>query len=907
MLPQNIAASPLSETDGFVCHGCGLTHIATRRSCLLCGIARDSSGAHPLPLNAPLLERARETSAIDGAVDRFLKSREGGIVAVVASPSMGRTRLLRHAVERLMGQSDVRILASTAREGDTAFATVGRWLLDRFQISATRPIAAARMDVGSEAHRVLSRRGVVSQDMVRRLLALAGLGNDETGQLSLGVAELGEALSKFFIADAELSPLVLIIDRFERVSDDVRTLLREMAGTFARSPILLLLATTADRLGPLRAKARVVVEPEPLSTSACEILCHHLLPGLAVVPDELLEAVVTRAAGAPGRVRELLLALIEANVVLVNEDPWGIDLDALGPNGPISSADLLHIRVSRLDESERTTLERAAVVGEVFWEGTVCALARHEDGALDPTTDDLAAVREHENLKRLTAAELIAPIENRELANEREFVFSVAGLRELLLNAQDAQVRVRRHEICAGWLELAAGSRADDLARAIAGHLERAGQFESAGRVYLRAARVARAGYRGKQAVQLYDKALEFLPRFNVPSRLEVLHDRGVVLSLLGRVDEAEQTFQEMLTIAYAYGARNKLAAALGRLGRLARGRADFEMARAYLWKALELFQIAEDLRGVAAVQDDLGMVAYLAGDFDTALAHSTQALDLRRGQEDPLGEALSTHNLGLVHLSRGQPRQARAYFERALALRETNNDIEGQFATRNVLAALAFERGEVEQAEGMWREILELADALGDRRMIAFTSANLGESAVYRGDPETALAMLNRAEQVSLEIGDRRVLAEVERVRASLARLMGELDAARARLENALAIAQSLGLRETEALVLRGLGEVFAATVFDTTGESARRADHYFLEAIGVLESLGATRELARTRASFGMCLVETGRHHDARVQLSMAVPVLERLELFDAPPARRALNTLGGELPAADLSGGL
>jgi tetratricopeptide (TPR) repeat protein len=204
-----------------------------------------------------------------------------------------------------------------------------------------------------------------------------------------------------------------------------------------------------------------------------------------------------------------------------------------------------------------------------------------------------------------------------------------------------------------------------------------------------------------------------------------------------------------------------------------------------------------------------------------------------------------------------------------------------------------------------MWREILELADTMGDRRMIAFTAANLGESAIYRADPKTASAMLDRAEKVGHEIGDRRVLAEVERIRASLARLLGELDEARARLENALAIAQSLGLKETVALSLRGLGEVFAATVFDATGDSARRAEAYYCEAISILEALGATRELARARASFGIYLVERGELLEARKQLTLAVPVLERLELADAGPARRALNTAGGELPVADFGG--
>src|SRR5262249_14313611 len=99
--------------------------------------------------------------------------------------------------------------------------------------------------------------------------------------------------------------------------------------------------------------------------------------------------------------------------------------------------------------------------------------------------------------------------------------------------------------------------------------------------------------------------------------------DKGVVLSLLGRVDEAAAAFTKMLALGHRYGAYNKMAAALGRLGRLARGRGDFERARALLRRALALFRKTEDLRGVAAVQDDLGAVAWMGGDFDAAVGHS--------------------------------------------------------------------------------------------------------------------------------------------------------------------------------------------------------------------------------------------------------------------------------------------
>ena len=86
--------------------------------------------------------------------------------------------------------------------------------------------------------------------------------------------------------------------------------------------------------------------------------------------------------------------------------------------------------------------------------------------------------------------------------------------------------------------------------------------------------------------------------------------------------------------------------------------------------------------------------------------------------------------------------------------------------------------------------------------------------------------------------------------------------------------------------------------TVFGETGAVTRQADAHFEQAIAILEELGATRELARTRAAFGGYLLERGDVMRGRQVLTLAVPVLERLELADAPKSRKALENVGGEL---------
>ncbi len=892
------------EAFGPPCGGCGLRNPVARRSCLACGapLGGHDEAAGPLPIDPPLVERNEQSQALSACIDRFVKARQGGVVTVTAPRGSGVTRMLRFVAERLLANGKVRLLTTTIREADGAYAPVTRLLWERFGITPSKSPLAAKNELVAEVHRVLEPGGPTVEH-ARRIVLAAGLPSDGhsgrwESEATRGMPRLVESLARFIQADAEQQPIAILVDNLDAAPEEGFAVFRGLVSALAKANVLVVMAgepSLLERLGPL---PRTDVRVPALSESASRELVRHLLSGLGPVPDELSKAVVRRGRGSPGGIREVLLALIESRTIITDEVPWRLDFDSLGSGGPVSVVDVIGFRLQRLDPEARGILARAAVVGEVFWEGAVTAMLRvEEDDAGDPFADhDPCAARVADALRRLTAAELIAPIEESELALEREYAFAIAGLRETVLRGEDEATQRRRHDVCASWLEMSAGSRSDDLARAIGKHLEKAGLLDAAARAYLRAARAARASYRGPQAVELFDRALSMLNAGDAPTRVDAIHDKGVVLALLGRVDEAARTFTEMFQLAHRYGARNKMAAALGRLGRIARGRGEFDTSQAYFEGALGLFQLAEDTRGIAGVEDDLGILAFIAGDFERAIEHSTRALEIRRHLEDPLGEALSTHNLGLVHFAQGKPRQARAHFERALALRERHSDIEGAVTTRNALAALAFERGDVDQAERIWREILELAEALGDKRMILYATGNLGEAVGARGDVALAGQYLDVADHLCSELDDKRAQAEIERSRAMLAKSAGDTDRAQFHFEQSLAIAQQLGVREAEALALRGLGETFAQTVFDPDAPRSHQADPYFEDAIRILEEVGATRELARTRAAYGTYLVERAHLTEGRKQLVAAVPVLERMELAEAGRMRGLLNSIGG-----------
>src|SRR6478609_1554326 len=79
------------EVFGSPCGGCGLRNPAIRRSCLACGapLGGYDEAAGPLPIDPPLAEREEQTRLLGACVDRFVQTREGGVVAITAPRGNG--------------------------------------------------------------------------------------------------------------------------------------------------------------------------------------------------------------------------------------------------------------------------------------------------------------------------------------------------------------------------------------------------------------------------------------------------------------------------------------------------------------------------------------------------------------------------------------------------------------------------------------------------------------------------------------------------------------------------------------------------------------------------------------------------------------------------------------------------
>jgi len=143
----------------------------------------------------------------------------------------------------------------------------------------------------------------------------------------------------------------------------------------------------------------------------------------------------------------LIKMLIDDDVIDIDEEVWHVDLSRLDPGAvPTSLTGVLQARLDSLSLAERKTLQCGAVMGRVFWEAAVAALARetyHVGVSLD-----VARRRE-----------LVFRRQQTSFRDTDEYMFKHALLCDVIYETVLLGERPLLHAVAAAWLESAAGDR----------------------------------------------------------------------------------------------------------------------------------------------------------------------------------------------------------------------------------------------------------------------------------------------------------------------------------------------------------------------------------------------------------------------------------------------------------------
>lgn len=870
----------------------------------------DSGLLPPGNLGARLIGREGPLEQLREAFRLTVDTRSVRAVTLIGANGSGKSRLIHEFLLDLEAphEGGPRVYVARARRQGLSYGVFGSLLRARFGLSEDMPSAAARERLSSEVAEVLGDRKV--GDVCFFLGQLVGLPFPESPLTEAATEDAGQAralrralVRRFLEADAARDPVVLVFDDLQFADGDSLDLLGALLDQLT-GPILIVCAGGRELLsGPEDWAARGggrhdVIELDPLPpATAAEMIRYLLRRCEGGVPEALVEAGVRAAAGNPGQLAQMVRAYHDAGVLeeVSESGGWRVNLDRLNTvRLPMSVDDAVAIRISALSPQERRVLEHAAAMGSVFWLGGLVALGRmdREPPELWSKDHDADLARLRDVLRQLVERDYLLELEDAVFPDEKEYSFKHNFEREKITALTSAAAKRRYHQTIADWLAQKSGARSqEEYVAMLAQHLERAGSLTRSAFTYLDAGDIARRNFATRKAHEYYAKGLTLLGDDDARRRIDALHNHGDVLCLLGKTDEALEAFRQMLGIAYRLNLQGKGGAAHNRIGRLHRETGFLDEGQQHLEAGLELFELAQDQRGVAASHDDIGRLLWVRGDYDAALKELRLALDMRKELGDRRSIALSLNNIGLVWADHGRPTNAKEALEAALQIRREIGDPVGISESLNTLGELAVDQNQFEQALAYFRESHQVAVEIGERTRIAAGLTNIGETLQRLGQGEEAIQILEKAVALSRELGDKLQLAEAKRGLAKSYLLNGDLKKARTQIKEAVDLFGQVRSKAHLAIALRTLGEVTGAGAWG--GKHEARAVEYFMRSIAVGKEIGNEIEVARSYLAFSRYVTASAMYQtnpdiqrEAEKLRAMAAEIFERHRIPAAVP---------------------
>ena len=809
-----------------------------------------SSGERQLrSLEAPLVGRDEELELLQNTFRRAAQSRRAHLVTVFGEPGVGKSRLARDFLEGLEGATVLSGRCLPYGEGITYWS-----------LAEMVKVAAGITDDDPVREAVGKLRACCEDDAVADLLALAS-GVLEAVEDERGQHEIAWAVREWAEQLAGPQPLVLVFEDIHWAEEPLLDVIEHLAESIRAAPLFLLCLARPELLevrpgwggGRLRAAS---IELEALSSSESE---------------ELVEALLAERELPPPR-RALLLEKTEGNPLFL-EETIRMLTETNGSDGgleriPDTVQALIAARIDRLPTAGKRLLQRAAVVGRVFWEGALLHLS--------PGSEDVSGC-----LADLLQRDFLTAESRSSISGERAYRFKHVLIREVAYAGLAKSERAEQHESFAGWLHQRAGEelleiRAYHLDQACSLHAELDGgpplalAVETAA-VLETAARRAHSREAYRTSRNLFLRAAELEPT------LRRRYFGAKAALKLGDFPAVWAEMQDVRDAARADGDKKVLGKALTALAEVTLNqRADVQAATELVEQALVVLQSESDPPALFEALMTRAKAASWVADAASVEHYSQEALAVAKSADRKDFETAVTQSLASGYLVQLELEKAEPLVERALELAEESGSIYARAGALQTRAHLDRLHNRLDDAEAGLQTVYELLSDIGSASELTFAQIQLGWIAMRRADWTRAERYFREAIRILKPLGDRAHLCEAQR---SLAEVLVEQDRIDEAERVALEARETVGREDriSVATTTMALGIVRAAQGRDDEAEQLLReardalARSYYRAA--ELDALGALARFLRSRGRKDEAIAFEARRAELRDPLASTV----------------------------------
>jgi class 3 adenylate cyclase len=799
-------------------------------------------GGRPLGnLAAPFFGRDAELDLLHNTLERTIRDQRPHVFTVYGEPGVGKSRLVR---EFLAGAEGVTILSGRALpygEGVT-YWPLAEMVKSAAGITDDDPLEIAREKLieccGDEA--------------IAELLGLAS-GVLEAVDSERGQPEIAWAAREFVDELADVQPLVLVFEDIHWAEEPLLELIDHLAQWVRERALLIVCLARPELLdvrpgwggGRIRSTA---IELEPLPRSDSERLADALLVD-AELPADVRTHLLDKTEGNPLFVEETVRMVLESG-------------DGAFDRIPDTLQALIAARIDRLPQSEKLLLQRASVIGRVFWAGALAHLSPEFDEELADALDDL--------LMR----DLLTRESRSTITGEEPYRFKHVLIREVAYSALSKSSRADLHTKFAEWLR----ERADkELLEIRAYHLDQACLLlaELDGRPPKDLAQTAAKALEaaGKRALsrEAAASARKLLLRaVELESTLERRYNAAHAAWKLADLGAVAREMEALVGDAAAEGNAKIQGRALTALAETTLSReGDVRAATELAEQALSVLD-EDDHVGRFGALDARSLIAWYEGRIAVAEEFEGAALDTARAAGRKDLESRAALELAHLQLTRMEEERAAPLIERALELAEESGSIVARAQAAQAKGDFHRMRDENDEAEGWLTKSLDLFMETGSQRGIASVSKSLGKLMWRIGNMARAEKLFRESIRLLAPIQERGILCESQRLLSQLLLELGRIDEAE---KYALASRETVSAEDvsSRATTRIALAQVRAAQDRDA------EAEQLFREALEIVDRAEQCRlgfEVIPAYADFLRARGRDGEADDLAGRLAELVP---------------------------------
>lgn len=562
-------------------------------------------------------------------------------------------------------------------------------------------------------------------------------------------------LGDFFLTASQTHPVLIQVEDIHWADDRSLDLLNTLARENTEIPLFVIYMARPglyDRR-PSWGEGQLFharLNLEPLSRLDSRRLVREMLKKVDKVPGKLRDLIIDRAEGNPFYMEELIKALIDDGVIIKGDEQWTVEMGRLNPDRvPGTLVGVLQSRIDSFPPGQRALMQRASVVGRIFWESAVAHLSAQEG----VTAGAVASM-----LNDLRKREMVFKREESAFEGTSEYGFRHAILRDVVYDTIIPRQRREYHKQVAEWLIETNQDRLDEYNLLIAEHFERAEEKAQAAEYTARAARVAGLLGTIDESITVASRALALLQGVQAveQQRMRLQLQLGEQYGFKGNWDAAIDQFESALETARQLGDRAAEAQALGELGRVVgTWQNKYEAGKDYLDEAMQIAGELEDKPKQMFLLRQLGNLGFVNGDFEQALDYLRQSLEVARELKDIESQANALNSMGLNAWALEDFDQSLELLEQALDLAEQRSDRTQMAMISGNVAHSQNDLGRYAEAERAAKRAVQLAREVGSDPLVSGGLSGLSNALVLQGKLEEGLKLLRERLQLDRALAD--------------------------------------------------------------------------------------------------------------------------------------------------------